>query len=192
MENLRIMSFDLDSFVLVKSKAERSKRVMDYIKNLNVDLALLQGDDRLLFDLLWRNEDYEALYNYFNAFLLKPKVEFVDNYKGIDCGSFVTELGNEKISFYNLKKIKKGSLSEFKNMVSEFDYIENKILVGAFKNVNVDDLCKKYNLSNVCSEKCDNHILVSKSIDVNIVDSPSIKDSFISPMIVDIAYKKVR
>ena len=32
MEKLRIMSFDLDSFVLVKGIEEKSKRVIDYLK----------------------------------------------------------------------------------------------------------------------------------------------------------------
>ena len=50
MEKLRIMSFDLDSFTLVKSKEERSKRVIDYINNLDVDIALLQGDKNLLYN----------------------------------------------------------------------------------------------------------------------------------------------
>ena len=53
MENLRIMSFDLDSFTLVKSKVERSKRVIDYIRNLDIDLALLQGDKELIYNLLF-------------------------------------------------------------------------------------------------------------------------------------------
>lgn len=42
MENLRVMSFDLDSFALVKSKVERSKRVIDYIRKLDIDLAMIQ------------------------------------------------------------------------------------------------------------------------------------------------------
>lgn len=41
MEKFRIMSFDLDSFTLVKSKEERSKRVIDYVRNLDIDIALL-------------------------------------------------------------------------------------------------------------------------------------------------------
>lgn len=44
MENFRVMSFDLDSFTLIKSKVERSKRVIDYIRKLDIDLAMIQGN----------------------------------------------------------------------------------------------------------------------------------------------------
>ena len=56
MEKLRIMSFDLDSFTLVKSKEEKSKIVIDYIKELDVDIALLQGDVNLLYNVLFNNK----------------------------------------------------------------------------------------------------------------------------------------
>lgn len=192
MENLRVMSFDLDSFVLVKSKAERSKRVIDFMKHYDVDLGMLQGDHNLLFDLLWRNENYEVLYNYYNVLFLNSRLKVVDSFDGIDCGSFVTELSDEKISFYNLKKVKNGSLWEFENMVREFDYVENKVLAGAFKNVGVDDLCRKYKLNNICSEKYDNHILVSNGIDASIVFNNSIDGALVKPMVCDISLKKVR
>ena len=60
MEKLRIMSFDLDSFTLVKSKEEKSKIVIDYIKELDVDIALLQGDKHLLYNVLRYVVEFEG------------------------------------------------------------------------------------------------------------------------------------
>ena len=39
MKNFRVMSFDLDSFTLVKGKEARSKRVIDYLRKINVDFC---------------------------------------------------------------------------------------------------------------------------------------------------------
>ena len=44
MENLRIMSFDLDSFVLVKGIEEKSKRVIDYLRKTDIDFPCTEKD----------------------------------------------------------------------------------------------------------------------------------------------------
>lgn len=73
MENLRVMSFDLDSFALVRSKVERSKRVIDYIRKLDIDLAMIQGDKELIYNLLFMIKNYGVVYNYSNyLFLMDP------------------------------------------------------------------------------------------------------------------------
>ena len=105
MENLRVMSFDLDSFALVKSKVERSKRVIDYIRKLDIDLAMIQGDKELIYNLLFMIKNYGVVYNYSNYLvLMDPTLEFVDDYYFMDSGAFVSKLGYEDIAFYNIKK----------------------------------------------------------------------------------------
>ena len=105
MEKLRIMSFDLDSFTLVKSKEERSKRVIDYINNLDVDIALLQGDTNLLYNVLFNNKDskdYFSDYNYANTmFLEHEKIKLVDNYMRKFASCYVSKLDDSDIALYN-------------------------------------------------------------------------------------------
>ena len=193
MENLRIMSFDLDSFTLVKSKVERSKRVIDYIRNLDIDLALLQGDKELIYNLLFMIKDYGVVYNYSNyLFLMNPILDFVDDYYFINSGAFVTKLGYEDIAFYNIKKYKKESLWEFRNMIKEYKNIDYNVVGGTLQDVGIDSFCNKYNLDNICSKPRSNHILVSKELDVKVVDVPVIPSVDVQPMVVDITYKKVR
>lgn len=193
MENLRVMSFDLDSFALVKSKVERSKRVIDYIRKLDIDLAMIQGDKELIYNLLFMIKNYGVVYNYSNyLFLMDPTLEFVDDYYFMDSGAFVSKLGYEDIAFYNIKKYKKESLWEFRNMVKEYERVEHKVLAGTLQDVNIDDFCEKYDLDNICSGPRSNHILVSKGIYARIIDSPVMESVEVQPMVVDITYKKVR
>ena len=187
------MSFDLDSFTLVKSKEERSKRVIDYIRKLDIDLAMIQGDKELIYNLLFMIKNYGVVYNYSNyLFLMDPTLEFVDDYYFMDSGAFVSKLGYEDIAFYNIKKYKKESLWEFRNMVKEYERVEHKVLAGTLQDVNIDDFCEKYDLDNICSGPRSNHILVSKGIDARIIDSPVMESVEVQPMVVDITYKKVR
>lgn len=193
MENLRVMSFDLDSFALVKSKVERSKRVIDYIRKLDIDLAMIQGDKELIYNLLFMIKNYGVVYNYSNyLFLMDPTLEFVDDYYFMDSGAFVSKLGYEDIAFYNIKKYKKESLWEFRNMVKEYERVEHKVLAGTLQDVNIDDFCEKYDLDNICSGPRSNHILVSKGIYARIIDSPVMESVEVQLMVVDITYKKVR
>ena len=193
MENLRVMSFDLDSFALVKSKVERSKTVIDYIRKLDIDLAMIQGDKELIYNLLFMIKNYGVVYNYSNyLFLMDPTLEFVDDYYFMDSGAFVSKLGYEDIAFYNIKKYKKESLWEFRNMVKEYERVEHKVLAGTLQDVNIDDFCEKYDLDNICSGPRSNHILVSKGIYARIIDSPVMESVEVQPMVVDITYKKVR
>lgn len=193
MENLRVMSFDLDSFALVKSKVEISKRVIDYIRKLDIDLAMIQGDKELIYNLLFMIKNYGVVYNYSNyLFLMDPTLEFVDDYYFMDSGAFVSKLGYEDIAFYNIKKYKKESLWEFRNMVKEYERVEHKVLAGTLQDVNIDDFCEKYDLDNICSGPRSNHILVSKGIYARIIDSPVMESVEVQPMVVDITYKKVR
>lgn len=193
MENLRVMSFDLDSFALVKSKVERSKRVIDYIRKLDIDLAMIQGDKELIYNLLFMIKNYGVVYNYSNyLFLMDPTLEFVDDYYFMDSGAFVSKLGYEDIAFYNIKKYNKESLWEFRNMVKEYERVEHKVLAGTLQDVNIDDFCEKYDLDNICSGPRSNHILVSKGIYARIIDSPVMESVEVQPMVVDITYKKVR
>lgn len=193
MENLRVMSFDLDSFALVKSKVERSKRVIDYIRKLDIDLAMIQGDKELIYNLLFMIKNYGVVYNYSNyLFLMDPTLEFVDDYYFMDSGAFVSKLGYEDIAFYNIKKYKKESLWEFRNMVKEYERVEHKVLAGTLQDVNIDDFCEKYDLDNICSGPRSNHILVSKGIYARIIDSPVMESVEVQHMVVDITYKKVR
>ena len=193
MENLRVMSFDLDSFTLVKSKEERSKRVIDYIRKLDIDLAMIQGDKELIYNLLFMIKNYGVVYNYSNyLFLMDPTLEFVDDYYFMDSGAFVSKLGYEDIAFYNIKNYNKESIWEFRNMVKEYERVEHKVLAGTLQDVNIDDFCEKYDLDNICSGPRSNHILVSKGIDARIIDSPVMESVEVQPMVVDITYKKVR
>ncbi len=193
MENLRIMSFDLDSFTLVKSKEERSKRVIDYIKNLNIDITLLQGNNNLLYDLSTRVDGYNIVYDYYNSmFLMNPILDTIDEFSFVDCSAVITKFKDEDIAFNNIKKYKKESLWEFRNMVKEYESVEHKVLAGTLPNVNIDSFCDKYNFDNICSEHRNNHILVSKELDVRVVDGPMMYSIEVQPMVVDIAYRKVR
>ena len=194
MENLRVMSFDLDSFTLIKSKVERSKRVIDYVRNLDVDLALLQGDNNLIYNTVVEDNEYAKIYNYLNyLFLMKPDLVFVDDYLQYDCGGYITRFANgEDLAFYNVKKYNKESLSGFKRVFKEYENIDYKVLAGTLQDVNIDDFCKKYSLDNICSEPRSNHILVSKGVDARVVDSPMMESVEVQPMVVDITYKKVR
>ena len=194
MKSLRIMSFDLDSFVLVKGVEEKSKRVIDYIRNLDIDLALLQGDNNLIYNTVVEDNVYAKIYNYLNyLFLMKPDLAFVDDYLQYDCGGYITRFVNgEDVAFYNVKKYNKESLSGFKRVFKEYKNIDHKVLVGTLQNVNIDDFCKKYDLDNICSGPRSNHILVSKGIDAKVVESPVMKSVEVQPMVVDVTYKKVR
>ena len=191
MEKLRIMSFDLDSFTLVKSKEEKSKRVIDYVRNLDIDLALLQGDNNLIYNTVVEDNEYAKIYNY--LFLMKPDLVFVDDYLQYDCGGYITRFANgEDLAFYNVKKYKKESLSGFKRIFKEYKNIDHKVLAGTLQNVNIDSFCDKYNLDNICSGPRSNHILVSKELDARVVDSHMMESVEVQPMVVDITYKKVR
>ncbi len=196
MEKLRIMSFDLDSFTLVKNKEEKSKRVIDYVKELDVDIALLQGDTNLLYNVLFNNKDskdYFSEYNYANTmFLNHEKSEWVDDYMRKYASCYVSKLDDSDIALYNIKKYKKESLWEFRNILEEYKNIDHKVVVGTLQNVNINDFCKKYNFNNVCSKPRSNHILVSRGLDAKVVDGPMMESVEVQPMVVDITYKKVR
>lgn len=193
MENLRIMSFDLDSFTLVKSKEERSKRVIDYLRKTDIDLGILQGDKNLLYDFSTRLDGYNIIYNYYNnLFLMKPTLLVDDNFSLVDCSSVVTNFIDERMTFYNIKKYKQESLWEFRNMLREYESVEHKVLAGILPNVNIDSFCEKYGLINICSRPRSNHILVSKGVDTKVVDGPIMGSVDVQPMVVDITYKKVR
>ena len=196
MEKLRIMSFDLDSFTLVKSKEERSKRVIDYINNLDVDIALLQGDTNLLYNVLFNNKDskdYFSDYNYANTmFLEHEKIKLVDNYMRKFASCYVSKLDDSDIALYNIKKYKQESLWEFRNILEEYKNIDHKVVAGTLQNVNIDDFCKKYNLNNVCSKSRSNYVLVSRGLDAKVVDRPMMGSVEVQSMVVEVTYKKVR
>ncbi len=193
MEKLRIMSFDLDSFTLVKSKEERSKRVIDYVRKTDVDLGILQGNDNLLYDLSTRLDGYDIIYNYYyNLFLMKPILDVVDNFSSVDYSAFVTKLDNKDIAFCSIKKRKKESLGKLRDILREYENIDHKVLAGTLQDVNIDSFCDKYYLDNICSGPRSNHILVSKGLDARGVDSPMMESVEVQPMVVDITYKKVR
>ena len=193
MKNLRVMSFDLDSFTLVKSKEERSKRVIDYLMKTDVDLGMLQGNNNLLYDLSTRLDGYDIIYDYYNnLFLMKPILDVVDNFSSVDYSAFVTKLDDKDIVFCSIKKHKKESLGKLRDIFREYENIDHKVVVGTLQNVNIDDFCNKYNLDDVCSESRENYILVSKNLDVRIVDSTMMDSVEVEPMVVDITYKKKR
>ena len=193
MEKLRIMSFDLDSFTLVKSKEERSKRVIDYVRNLDIDLGILQGNNNLLYDLSTRLEGYDIIYNYYNnLFLMRTILDVIDNFSSVDYSAFVTKFMDEMIDFCSIKKRKKESLGKLRDIFKEYENIDHKVLAGILQDVNIDSFCDKYNLDNICSGPRSNHILVSKELDARVVDGPVMKSVEVQPMVVDITYKKVR
>ena len=193
MENLRIMSFDLDSFTLVKGIEERSKRVIDYVRKIDIDLGILQGNNNLLYDLSTRLEGYDIIYDYYNnLFLMKPILDVVDNFSSDDYSAIVTKFIDEMIVFCSIKKRKKESLGKLRDIFREYENIDHKVLGGTLQDVNIDDFCDKYNLDNICSGPRSNHILVSKGLDARVVDAKVMKSVEVQPMVVDITYKKVR
>ncbi len=193
MEKLRIMSFDLDSFTLVKSKEERSKRVIDYVRNLDIDLGILQGNNNLLYDLSTRLEGYDIIYDYYNnLFLMRTILDVIDNFSSVDYSAIVTKFMDDMIAFCSIKKRKKESLGKLRDILREYENIYYKVLAGTLQDVNIDDFCKKYNLDNICSGPRSNHILVSKGLDARGVDGPMMESVEVQPMVVDITYKKVR
>ena len=193
MEKLRIMSFDLDSFTLVKSKEERSKRVIDYLRKIDVDFCMLQGNNNSLYDLSTRLDGYDIIYDYYSSmFLLKSRLDTVDNFSSVDYSAIVTKLDGKDTAFCSIKKLKKESLGKLRDILEEYKNIDHKILTGTLQNVNIDGFCKKYNLNNVCSKPRSNHILVSRGLDAKVVDGPMIGSVEVEPMVVDITYKKVR
>lgn len=196
MEKLRILSFDLDSFTLVKSEEERAKRVIDYIKELDVDFALLQGDAYLLEYVIFKNKDskdYYSAYNYaYTMFLEHKKSEWVEDFMCKYASCYVSKLDNSDIALYNIKKYYKNSLWEFRELFEEYKNIDHKVVAGTLQNVNIDDFCKEFNLDNICTEPRSNHILVSRGLDAKVVDRPMMDSVEVQPMVVDVTYKKVR
>ena len=193
MEKLRIMSFDLDSFVLVKGIEEKSKRVIDYVRKTDIDLGILQGNDNLLYDLSTRLEGYDIIYDYYNnLFLMKPILDVVDNFSSVDYSAFVTRFMDDMIAFCSVKKRKKESLGKLRDIFKEYENIDHKVLAGILQDVNIDSFCDKYNLDNICSEPRSNYVLVSKGLDAMVVVSPMMESVEVQPMVVDITYKKVR
>lgn len=193
MEKLRIMSFDLDSFTLVKSKEERSKRVIDYVRKTDIDLGILQGNDNLLYDFSTRLEGYDIIYDYYNnLFLMRTILDVIDNFSSVDYSAFVTKFMDEMIAFCSIKKRKKESLGKLRDILREYENIDHKVLAGTLQDVNIDSFCDKYNLDNICSGSRSNHILVSKELDARVVDAKVMKSVEVQPMVVDITYKKVR
>ena len=193
MEKLRIMSFDLDSFVLVKGKEEKSKRVIDYLRKTDADLGILQGDNNLLYDLSTMLNEYNIIYDYCNSmFLVKPILDIVDNFSSVDCSAFVTKLMDEKIAFCSIKKRKKESLGKLRDILREYENIDHKVLGGILQDVNIDSFCDKYNLDNICSEPRSNYVLVSNGLDARVVDAKVMKSVEVQPIVVDVTYKKVR
>lgn len=193
MEKLRIMSFDLDSFTLVKSKEERSKRVIDYVRKTDIDLGILQGNNNLLYDLSTRLEGYDIIYDYYNnLFLMRTILDVIDNFSSVDYSAFVTKFIDEMIVFCSIKKRKKESLGKLRDIFREYENIDHKVLGGTLQDVNIDDFCDKYNLDNICSGPRSNHILVSKELDARVVDGPMMESVEVQPMVVDVTYKKVR
>ena len=198
MEKLRILSFDLDSFTLVKSGEERAKRVIDYIKELDVDVdfALLQGDAYLLDSVIFKNKDskdYYSAYNYaYTMFLEHKKSDWVEIYMCKYASCYVSKLDNSDIALYNIKKYSKNSLWEFRALFEEYKNIDHKVVAGTLQNVNIDDFCKEFNLDNICTEPRSNYVLVSKGLDARVVDGPMMESVEVQPMVVDVTYKKVR
>ena len=193
MEKLRIMSFDLDSFTLVKSKEERSKRVIDYVRKTDIDLGILQGNNNSLYDLSTRLEGYDIIYDYYNnLFLMKPILDVVDNFSSVDYSAIVTKFMDEMIDFCSIKKRKKESLGKLRDIFREYENIDHKVLGGTLQDVNIDSFCDKYNLDNICSGPRSNYVLVSKGLDARVVDSPMMGSVEVEPMVVDVTYKKVR
>lgn len=193
MEKLRIMSFDLDSFVLVKGIEEKSKRVIDYVRKTDIDLGILQGNNNLLYDLSTRLEGYDIIYDYYNnLFLMKPILDVVDNFSSVDYSAFVTRFMDDMIAFCSIKKRKKESLSELRDILKEYESVGHKVLAGTLPNVNIDSFCDKYDFVDICNGPRSNHILVSKGIDAKVVESPVMKSVEVQPMVVNVTYKKVR
>ena len=193
MEKLRTMSFDLDSFVLVKGIEEKSKRVIDYLKKTDIDLGILQGNNNLLYDLSTRLEGYDIIYDYYNnLFLMKPILDVVDNFSSVDYSAFIAKFMDDMIAFCSVKKRKKESLGKLRDIFKEYENIDHKVLAGTLQDVNIDSFCDKYNLDNICSEPRSNHILVSKGLDARVVDAKVMKSVEVQPMVVDVTYKKVR
>lgn len=193
MEKLRIMSFDLDSFTLVKSKEERSKRVIDYVRKTDVDLGILQGNNNLLYDLSTMLNGYDIIYDYYNnLFLIRTILDVVDNFPSVDYSAFVTKFMDEMIAFCSIKKRKKESLGKLRDIFREYENIDHKVLAGTLPNVNIDSFCNKYNLDNICSGPRSNYVLVSKGLDARVVDGPMMESVEVQPMVVDVTYKKVR
>ncbi len=189
MKNFRVMSFDLDSFTLVKGKEARSKRVIDYLRKINVDFCMLQGNNNYLYDLSTRLDGYDITYDYYSSmFLLKPILDIVDNFSSVDYSAIVTK----DTAFCNIKKLKKESLGKLRDILREYENIDHKVLAGTLQNVNIDSFCNKYNLDIICSELRSNYILVSKGLDARVVDSPMMGSVEVEPMVVDITYKKKR
>lgn len=204
MEKMRLMSFDLDSFVLVKSSFQTNRnfinnrvdivnKVLEFIRRLDIDLALLQGDDNLLYAILCQVEDYKTVANYvYNIFLMEPNLNFGGIYSGDKLSATIFNFYNNLISIYNIKKFEKTDIREFKKIKKELSFIENMVLAGNFRGVDINNFCRRYNLTDVCSNIMNNHILVSSNIDANVVLDETIEGAFSDPMVVDISYKKVR
>ena len=187
------MSFDLDSFVLVKGIEEKSKRVIDYLRKTDIDLGILQGNNNLLYDLSTRLEGYDITYDYYNnLFLMKTILDVVDNFSSVDYSAIVTKFMDDMIAFCSIKKRKKESLGKLRDILREYENIYYKVLAGTLQDVNIDDFCKKYNLDNICSGPRSNYVLVSKGLDARVVDSPMMESVEVQPMVVDVTYKKVR
>lgn len=189
MKNIRVMSFDLDSFTLVKSKEERSKRVIDYLKKTDIDFCMLQGNNNSLYDLSTRLDGYDIIYDYYSSmFILKSRLDIIDNFSSVDYSAIVTK----DTAFSSIKKRKKESLGKLRDIFREYENIDHKVLAGTLQTVNIDSFCDKYNLDIICSGPRSNYILVSKGLDARVVDGPMMESVEVEPMVVDIAYKKKR
>lgn len=184
MENLRIMSFDLDSFSLVKSKIERANKVIDFMRNYDIDLAMLQTDDNVLYAMLSMIYDYEQIAEYsYNLLLLKKNLECVKSFESSYFCSSIFQFYINLISIYNMKNFEKSNMRKFNKVLEKVLFVEEMVLGGTFKNIDIDRFCSKYNLDNVCSEKSVNRILVSKGVDTNVVTNNGIDGALVKPIV---------
>ena len=207
MKNLRIFSLDLDknAFALLKGKTKITEAVVDFIKKENFDITLLQGNKKLLYNL--KMQDNLGQYRIFNHMkqsmvLLRSKVPY---------SVFVTKLERDPIALFNVKKSKKESLEEFKELYRLYNntdsnkYVKSCIVSGTFHDVDIEKFCADYNLVDISSsiassyygkKKPIHHMLISQNLEatdvkkqIGLVDIMQISTHY--PIEASISYKKV-
>ncbi len=223
MENLKIFSFDFgsNSFSLPNSSNTKVlKTVTDFIKKENFDIALLQGNENLLYNLCIKANlgQYEIIDSYAifsrmvrTVFLFKQTLPCLSNYDGKMCSVFISQLGREPIAFFNVKKNKKDDLEEFKTLYSLYsnsdndEYVKSRIVSGTFNNVDIKKLCTDCDLVDISSSVVSNYrgkkgsidyILISKNLVANEVRKrldvvDNMKFSSHCPIEASVTYKKV-
>lgn len=216
MKNLRIFSLDLDknAFALLKGKTKITEAVVDFIKKENFDITLLQGNKKLLYNL--KMQDNLGQYRIFNHMkqsmvLLRSKVPYLGCHDGKTCSVFVSQLERDPIALFNVKKSKKESLEEFKelyrlyNNTDSNEYVKSCIVSGTFHDVDIEKFCADYNLVAISSsiassyygkKKPIHHMLISQNLEatdvkkqIGLVDIMQISTHY--PIEASISYKKV-